>query len=71
MERLEQRKNTRREYTVHFNLQKDAQARDILESYYLGRLIDHNIQVAKKKSEDQKLTAHLIIQSVRKAEWEF
>ena len=33
-------KVTKRPYTVHFNLKHDASSLDIMQSYYLGRLID-------------------------------
>lgn len=36
--------STRRPYTIHFNLQKKANSRDILKSYILGRLIDFHVQ---------------------------
>jgi hypothetical protein len=41
-----------------------------MKSYYLGRLIDSNLQHAQSKSENNKLSAQLTIQSIRKAEWE-
>lgn len=66
-----ERSATRRDYVIHFNLEKHVTAEDILQSYYLGRLIDHYLQEAKKNSEDKTLTAHLTIQAIRRAEWEF
>jgi len=39
-----------RDYTIHFNLQKDARSRDILKSYFLGRLIDKYIQATPKET---------------------
>jgi len=35
-------KCTKRDYTIHFNLEKGATANDVLKSYYLGRLIDYH-----------------------------
>jgi len=37
-------KSTTRDYTIHFNLQLDAGSKDIFESYYMARLIDHYLQ---------------------------
>ena len=36
-------KRTKRDYTIHFNLEKGATANDVLQSYYLGRLMDYYI----------------------------
>lgn len=45
-------KSTRRDYVIHFNLQNDAEASDLLHSYFLGRMIDENLQRAQAKAED-------------------
>ena len=44
---------------------------DIIQSYYLGRLIDHHLQEMKENSANKQLTAHSTIQCIRRAEWEF
>jgi hypothetical protein len=54
-------KNTKRDYTIHFNLKHDATSFDIMQSYYLGRLIDSNLQHAQSKTENNKLSAQLTI----------
>lgn len=61
---------TRRPYTIHFNMQKTAESRDILKSYILGRLIDYYIQreINEKK---QTYSQNLINYCIRRAEWEF
>ena len=64
-------KSTRREYIIHFNLQNDAEARDVFQSYFLGRMINENLQRAKAKSEDGELTAEHTKHAIRRAEWEF
>lgn len=56
---------------IHFNLQEDAEARDVFESYFLGRMIDHYLQKAKAQAKDNMLTAATTKQAIRRAEWEF
>ena len=61
---------TKRDYTIHFNLEKGATAHDVLQSYYLGRLIDHHTQEAKARNNGQ-VNALISVQAIRRAEWEF
>lgn len=64
-------RSTTRDYVIHFNLQEDAEARDVFESYFLGRMIDHYLQKAKAQAKDSMLTAATTKQAIRRAEWEF
>jgi len=55
-----------RPYTIHFNLEKSAKPLDILRSYYLGRLIDENIQ----NGSSSTLTHDELQFAKRRAEWQ-
>jgi len=61
-------KDSYRPYTINFNLEKDAKPRDILHSYYLGRLIDHNLRT--KGPTDRDINFEDLKLAKRRSEWQ-